>query len=202
MVTAKERSRKKNWDLGVQQVAFWGLSGNANVNGLLTLPNVNSNTTLITGPINAMSVSSFQTFLAGIMEAYRSNSVRTALPNRFIIPEADYNGLANSADETFPLKSRLDRLREVFREMTGNPNFKILSCAYGMQSLNSAIVGLNKNRYVLMNYDEDTIRMDIPVDYANTLQNTVNGFNFQNAGYGQFTGAVAYRPLEVLYFDY
>lgn len=44
--------------------------------------------------------------------------------------------------------------------------------------------------------------MDIPVDYTNTMQNTLNGFSFQNVGYGQYSGAVAYRPLETLYFDW
>jgi hypothetical protein len=61
---------------------------------------------------------------------------------------------------------------------------------------------LNKNRYTLLSYDEDSLRMDIPVDYTNTLQNTVNGFNFQSAAYGQFTGLKAYRPKEMLYFDW
>lgn len=202
LITAKERSRKKNWDLGIQQVAFWGVPGNSNINGLLTLPGVNSNTALITQPINAMTASQFATFLGGAYEAYRSNCNRTAIPTHFILPEPDYNGLSNTVDETFPLKTRLQRLKESFETMTNNKNFKILASAYAAESQNSAVTGLNKNRYVMLNYDQDSIRMDIPVDYANTLQNSVNNFQWQNAGYGQFTGAAVYRPLETLYFDY
>lgn len=202
LITAKERSRKKNWDLGIQEIAFWGINNNSDVNGLLTLPNVNSNTSLITTYIKSMTASQFATLLGGLMEAYRLNANRTAIPTHFILPETDYNGLSNAVDETFPLKTRLERLRESFREMTHNPNFKILSSAYANQLDNAAITGLNKNRYTLMNYDEDSLRMDIPLDYANTLQNSVNNFQFQSAGYGQFTGAAAYRPLEALYFDW
>jgi hypothetical protein len=44
--------------------------------------------------------------------------------------------------------------------------------------------------------------MDIPVDYTNTLANSLDNFNFQNVGYGQFTGVQTYRPLELLYFSY
>jgi hypothetical protein len=202
LVSSKERSRKRNWDLGIQKIAFVGLPGDANVKGLLTQSDVNSNTSLIAKYINAMSDSEFQALLAGIIEAYRSNAQRTAMPSHFIIPEGDYNGLAVSVSETYPLKSKLARLQESFALITMNPNFKILPLAYADKAQNATITGLNKNRYTLLNFDEDTIRMDIPVDYTNTLQNTINGFNFQNVGYGQFTGAKAYRPREILYFDF
>ena len=116
----------------------------------------------------------------------------------------DYNGLANlipGSAGTFPVPM-MNYLLDAFKLITRNPNFKILPCAYANESINNSIVGLNKNRYTLLNYDEDSIRMDIPVDYSNTLQNTLNGFQYQNVGYGQYTGVVAFRPLEVLYFDY
>lgn len=202
IVSSKEKSRKRNWDLGIQDIVFWGAPDLVNVKGLLTLSGVTSNTSLITKYISAMNASEFQAFLAGLLEAYRANSNRTAKPTHFIIPEADYNGLATSVDETYPLKSRLERMQESMALMTQNPNFKILPCAYADQATNAAVAGLNKNRYTLLNYDEDTIRMDIPVDYTSTLQNTINGFHFQNVGYGQFTGVQAYRAPEVLYFDW
>ena len=202
LVTSKEKSRKRNWDLGIQEIAFWGSENITGVKGLLTLAGVNSNTTVITKYIKNMSAAEFQAFLAGLLEAYRANSLRTAMPTHFIIPEADFNGLATSVDETYPLKSRLERLLEAMRLMTQNPNFQVKPAAYADKATNAAITGLNKNRYVLFNYDDDTIRMDIPVDYTNTLQNTINGFNFENVGYGQFTGVQAYRPLEILYFDW
>lgn len=202
LVSSKERSRYRNWNLGLQQIAFWGSQTVSTVKGLLTLSNVTANTSLITKNISSMTSTEFQALLAGLLEAYRSNGQRTAMPTHFIIPENDFNGLASSVDETYPLKSRLDRLFEGMRLMTGNPNFKILPCAYAVKAMNAGITGLNRQRYVLLNYDDDSIRMDIPVDYTNTLQNTINGFTFQSVGYGQYSGAVAYRPLEVLYFDH
>lgn len=202
IVTSKEKSRKRNWDLGIQEIAFWGASTLSGVKGLLTLSGVNSNTALITKKISAMTASEFQSLLAGLLDAYRINSARTAMPTHFIIPESDYNGLATATDETYPLKTRLERMLEALRLMTRNPNFQILPCSYADKATNVAVTGLNKNRYVLLNYDDDSIRIDIPVDYTNTLQNTINGFHFQNVGYGQFTGVQTYRPLEVLYFDW
>ncbi len=61
--------------------------------------------------------------------------------------------------------------------------------------------GLLGSVYSLYNYDEESLRMDIPVDYTNTLANSIDNFSFQNVGYGQFTGVLAYRPLELMYFD-
>lgn len=202
LVTALEKSRKQNWDLGIQKIAFVGAESNSNVKGLLTQSDVTANTALITKYISDMNEAEFQALLVGLMEAYRANAQRTAWPTHFIIPEADYNGLAVSVSEDFPLKSKLARLEESFKLITKNPNFQILPCAYADQSQNAAVSGLNKNRYTLLNYDEDSIRMDIPVDYTNTMQNTINGFQFQNVGYGQFTGAKAYRSREMLYLDF
>lgn len=201
VVTSKERARKKNWDLGVQRTSFLGLASDTRVLGLLTQPDVTVNTTLITEFISSMDPTEFAVFVQGIIAAYRANSNYTAMPTHFAIPELDYNGLVAPVSPTFPVNSKLEYLQKAFAEATRNKNFKILPLAYAGVGQNADVVGLNKNRYSLYNYDEDSLRMDIPVDYTATLQNTLNNFQFQNVGFGQFTGAKAYRPLEMLYFD-
>jgi len=198
LVTAKEKARKKNWDLGIQKVAFLGLSDDSSVLGLLNQAGITNNTTRITKAISSMSTSELKTFTAGIYADYRDNCSRTAKPTHFVIPESDYNGLASQASPDFPIKSTLQLLQESFMEITGNKQFKILPLAYG----DSAYSGLGVQRYALYNYEEESIRMDVPVDYTNTLANSLNNFNFQNVGYGQFTGVLAYRPAELLYFSY
>lgn len=198
VVTSKEKSRKRNWDLGIQKIAFLGSASNSSILGLLSQTTVNSNLTVITTKISLMTDAQFQTFVATVIEAYRANSNRTVMPTHFIIPESDYNGLTTPANTNFAITSKLEYLEKAFKTATMNPSFKILPCAYSDVANNS----LGVTRYVLLNYDEDSLRMDIPVDYTNTQQNSINGFQFQNVGYGQFTGVLAYRPLEVLYFDF
>lgn len=202
LVTAKEIARKRNWDLGIQKVAFVGLASNPNVLGLLTQPNVTVNTSVITGYINAMSAATFNTFLEQIIGTYQSNANFTAMPTHFIIPQLDYNGLASFPDATYPLKTKLEILRDAFRTITMNPEFEIKPLAYADEVNNSAIAGLDTNRYTLLRYDDTSLRMDIPLDYTNTMANTINGMQYQNTGYGQFTGAQAYRPQEMIYFDF
>lgn len=204
IVTSKERSRKKNWDLGIQSIAFLGSNSNSSVMGFLTQSGVNSNTALITTYIHSMNATQFTALVAGMVGAYRQNCNFTAMPTHFTIPELDYDGLATLVPGTvgtYPV-TMLQYLLEAFKLITRNPNFKIQPCAYADEVNNASVTGLNKNRYVLSNYDEDSIAMDLPVDYTNTMQNTINGFQFQNVGYGQYTGPLAFRPLEMLYFDW
>jgi hypothetical protein len=201
IIAAKERSRKKNWDLGIQQTAFVGQSGVANCNGLFNVAGTTNNTTLITGYVNALSDAAFQTFITLAYEAYRANVNRTAEPTHFIMPESDYNGLISSSNVNFNIRSKLSFIEELFQKMTGNPNFKVLKNNYADQARN-VNYGINKNVYTLLNYDPESIRMDIPVDYTSTIQNTTDGFEYQNVGYGQHTGVFAYRPLELMYFTW
>jgi hypothetical protein len=151
-----------------------------------------------------MNAAEFTALVQGLVEAYRSNAQRTVYPDRFVIPEADYNGLATlvpGTAGTFPIPM-MDYLLNAFKLITRNPNFQILPVSYADKAINNSLTGLNKNVYTLMRYDEDSGRMDIPVDYTNTMQNTINGFQFQNVGFGQYTGFLAYRPLEFLYFTF
>jgi len=202
LISEKERSRKTNWDLGIQRIAFLGSASNTAVMGLLTQANVNTNTSLITGYINALTPANFAAFVQAIIADYRSNAAFTTYPTHFIIPELDYDGLMTPVSATYPNISMLEYLEKSFKTITMNPKFKILPCAYADEVNNANVSGLNKNIYTLLNYNEDSLRMDIPVDYTNTLQNTINGFQFQNVGYGEYTGVLAYRPLEMRYYSF
>lgn len=202
LVTAKERSRKRNWDLGIQRIAFLGADGmngpNGKCKGLLNQTNIEINSTLIGVPLKEMTPAQLKVFLAEIIGLYRAQNNYTAMPTHFIIPEDDYLGLASQSSPQFPLKSTLTLLLEAFQAVTRNAQFQILPLAYAQ--IGRGMV--DANRYTLLNYDEESVRMDIPVDYTATLANSLDNFNFQNAAYGQFTGVGVYRPLELMYFDH
>lgn len=207
IVSAKEKSRKRNWDLGIQRVAFLGARGQngsaGNCLGLLNQAGVTVNTTVITQPISEMSTADLKQFCASIIEAYRSNCARTAWPTHFAIPESDFNGLAAQASADFPIKSTLQVLEEMFQVICRNKQFKILPLAYADADYHEDVTAIEgKQVYTLLNYDEESLRMDLPLDYTNTVANSLDNFSFQNAGYGQFTGVLAYRPLEMMYFQF
>lgn len=201
MIASKHNARKENWDLGLQQIAFLGsLNNNANVPGLLNQPNVTINLSLITQLLNTMSVTQFTTFIAGVVETYRSNNNRTAYPTHFIIPEDDFNGMTVPYSSSFPVISQLKYITDSFAAL-GMPNIKIMPSAYAIPANNSAW-GINKHVYTLLNYDPRSLRMDVPVMITSTQPNTLNNFQFQDAAYGQYTGLWAYRVLEMLYFEF
>lgn len=201
LVTALEKARKKIWDLGIQEIAFLGINNDTNCLGLLTQDNngVTVNTTVIPQFISAMSTASLKAFVASVLVTYRQNSQFTEWPDVFIVPEDDYNALISQASAEFPIKSVLELLEDAFKVGTKNPNFKVLPLAYANPNQSQGV--LDNYRYTLLALDEESVRMDIPLMYTNTLANTINGAQFQSAAYGQFTGVVAYQPRTMLYFD-
>lgn len=199
LIEAKEAARLKNWQLGIQKIAFLGSATNASVLGLYTQAGVAVDTQTLPQSISSLSVTDLKAFCIAVLNVYRSNCNRTAWPTHFIIPESDYLGLAGPASAQFPIKSTLAQLEEMFTTMT-KKSFKILPCAYGDHGTPGS--GQTYQQYVLLNYDEKSLRMDIPVDFQNTMANSIDNFAFQSVAYGQYTGVLTYRPLEMYYFRF
>lgn len=196
-VTQQEKARKTNWDLGIQKTAFLG-SKDGTMEGLLNLSDVTVNTTLLPASLSQATDAQLQAFVGTVLNAYQQNNNYTAYPNRLYIPTDDYNALAVATSVTFPIKSKLEYLLDVFKATTMT-DFKILPLAYLMPANSDG--KLTTPRYVLMRYDEDVARFEIPVDYTTTVPNSYDGWTIRNVGYGQHTGVLDARPQEILYMD-
>lgn len=195
LIEARETARAKEWQLGIQQVAFKGYQDST---GLLNNGDATVNTTLITKAISSMNATEFNAFVGSIYQTYRVNAAYTAKPTHFVLPESDYNGLINFPDSAFPLKTKLEILNDAFKVITGNQAFKIMPCAYADAAQFDGV----HNRYALYNFDDTSLKMDLPIDLTITQAGTQNGFTWESVGMGQFTGVVAQRPKELLYFQY
>lgn len=201
LIEQKHRARKKNWDLGLQKIAFVGSSLNpVAVPGLFSSTDINTNTSRITKLISSMTSAEFSTFVSGVIADYFANSNSTDLPTHFIIPTNDYLGLTVPVSQTYPNVMMIDYLLTAFRKICGE-GFKILPNAYA-QATNNTQYGINKQVYTLLRYDAESLRMDIPVDYTTTQPNSPNNFQFQDVAYGQYTGVGFYRQLETLRFTF
>lgn len=205
LVASKEKTRKRNWDLGIQRVAFLGARGqngsNGSCLGLLNQPTGQFDTTLITQNISSMSTTQLSSFQQAAIQRFRANCNYTAYPTHFVVPESDYNGMAAQAAPGFPMKTILALLLEAFQIICQNKNFKILPLAYAdVANAGGALpAGAASKLYTFLNYDEESIVMNVPLQYTNTLANSLDNFMFQNSGYGQFTGVLALRPAELYY---
>lgn len=202
-IAAKERARKRNWDLGIQEIAFIGSKSDTLVTGLFNNPNVTIDTTTITKLINTMTATEFSAFVAALIAEYRAAVNYTCYPDTFVIPEDDFLGLTTLTPGTvgtYPYP-KIKYLLDAFREVCG-PKFRIIPSAYAIPANNASRTGLNKHLYALYRQNPESLRMEIPVNYQTTQPNSLNNFSFQNVGYGQYTGLGIFRNLEMIYFQF
>ena len=201
-IEAKQKSRKKDFDLGIQAISFLGDSGdNTNFPGLLTNPNVTANATRITALISAFgtNVAGFATFVGGVLGDYLTNCAYTVMPNKFILPTNDWAGLAVPVSPTYPNISMISYLKQSFDALVPG-GVQLLPLAYGVPANNTT--ELNKTMYMLYHDDIDTLFMEIPVNYTVTQVGTYNNFSFQDVAYCQYSGVTIMKPLEVLLFQF
>lgn len=203
IVEAQAKANKKVFDLGLQQAAFLGHRGDlTNCSGLLSNPAVTINTSLLSGNISALSYSDFNTFVSAVIAAYRTNSNETAFPNRFVIPMADFVGLASFVSPQYPNIQKITALEDAFKRICG-PDFQILPLTYANMSVNAGYWATNGTyRYVLYRHDPEVVKMDIPLAYTLNAPGTSDNFTWNVVSYAQFTGAIAYRIPQMLYIDH
>ena len=195
LIEQREKVRQKEWQLGIQKVAFLGCNGQA---GLLNNGSVVVDSTSLTGFLSGITDSALNTFVAGIIGSYLSNTSGTILPDTFVIPLTDFAGLGATVSSSFPIKSRMDFLLDAFKGATGNANFKILPCFY----CDKAKYDGTNNVYALYSRDEENLVYNINVDYTVTQFASRDNFNYESAGYGQFTPVVLKRPQSMYYLKH
>ena len=193
LIEQREKVRYKEWQLGLQKVAFLGVDGKP---GLLnqTASGVTTDSSTLTGFISGLTAAQLNTFAGTLIGKYLTATNGVLAPDTFVIPLSDYAGLGAATDASFPIKNRLDFLREAFAAATGKPDFKILPCFY----CEKANFG-TYNQYALYNRSEENLIFNINVDYTVTQFASLDNFNFASAGYGQFTPVMCLRPQSIYY---
>ena len=201
-IEAKQKARKKDFDLGIQEIAFLGdIADQTYFPGLLTQSTVNSNATRIVKPISAGTTADFAALVAGIVGDFLTNAAYTVFPNKFIIPTNDWAGLGVPVSATYPNISMLNYLKQMFDAIvTGG--VEMLPLAYGIPAKNKAVINAPTGYtfYCLYKDDIDVQFMEIPVNYTVTQFGTYNNFSFQDVAYCQYSGVTVLKPLEMLYY--
>lgn len=195
IIEAKEKARKKVWDLGIQDVLFNGL-GDGETYGINNQPNVTVNTSLLPVKVTAMTAAQAKTFASTVVATYLANNNTTQLPNRWLMPTNEFVGLGVAVDPTYPLKTLKEILEDAFKE-AGCVDFKIVHSTYNNTADSTGTLG----RHVFYNYDPESIRMFVPKDYTPSALFPFNALDMISTAQGQFTGVVVFRPKEMLYAD-
>ncbi len=208
-IMAKARALKENYDLGIQALAFNGVSGDANMTGLLN----NAGCTVdaastIAALISTKSAADIATLVQALIKSYFSGTAQTgdagtsftAMPTHFIMPWSDYLGCATpfpGTVGTYPLPL-IDYLLMAFKMQTQNPEFKIVPVAY-CEPANSVST---QYEYCLFRKDPRSLLFELPIGFTMTQANTLNNFNFQAVGYARVAGVGVFRNAEVRYFHH
>nr|DAT18290.1 MAG TPA: major capsid protein [Caudoviricetes sp.] len=188
----KEKARKKNWDLGLQEATFLGLDDGRSF-GLLNQPEAVVNTSLITKPLSEMTDEEFSTFISTITGFYFNASNGTRMFNRMLIPQSDYFALTKPYGQ-FGL-SRLSVLENAFQGRV-SADFKIVYTMY------NETAGTNGGkRYAFYNYDPDSIEMYIPMPYTPYPLFPTGALDTISDAMGQFTTPYNKRKNLLQYFD-
>jgi hypothetical protein len=207
-IMAKERARKENFDLGVQELSFIGVTGDTDITGLLNNGNVTIDTTTITKLISSMSAAELAAFVQTLIKSYFQGTVAsgdvgtqmTAMPTHFAIPYSDWLGLSvpfPGSVGTYPLPM-IDYLIDAFKRQTQNPGFTVYPVAYCDPSKSAS----GATEYCLYRKDPRSLCLEIPIGYTTTAANTLNNFTFQNVGYARVGGVGVFRNLETRYFHF
>ena len=194
IIEENEKSRKKIWDLMLQDAWFNGL-GDGRSYGLLNQPNVTVNTTLMTAELGDMTDAQFQTFLAKVAGEYNKVSNYAISFNRMLIPSEQYFALTQPYG-TFGL-NRLQVLEDAMKRIVG-ADFKIVHAKY---CTGASAQGGNKGRYVFYNDDADNVCAYLPVPYTPMPLFPQGSLDLISQAHGQFVCPFLKRETSMMYAD-
>lgn len=195
VIEQKEKSRAKNWQLGIQGVLFNGLKDGATY-GLLNQPEVTINTSLFPVAPQAMTVEQIKAFAGSAIATYFNNSNGTFMPNRWLMPTEDYMALGVPYGDTFGMPTLLDVFTTAFKAAGAPADFRIVHSLYN----NEAGTG-GKGRHVFYNTDVDNIVMYNPKAYTPYPLYAQGALDMISDAEGQFTGVQLKRKGTMLYAD-
>lgn len=193
IIEGKERSRARNWQIGIQDTEFIGLGDNRTF-GLLNQPDALVDTSLFPVGLQNMTPEQLNEWVGTVLNAYGQGNNYNFMPNRLYLPTPMYLALGKQMNPEFPLKNLRQTVEDAFKEVTGD--FKIVHAIYGADMGTKGL-----GRAVLYNNDADNLVMHTPVPYRPLPLFPVNSLDMMSQAEGQFTGVWLKRPTTMLYMD-
>lgn len=190
VIEQKEKSRAKNWQLGIQDVLFNGL-GDDRTFGLNTQTGVTTSATLLPKAIEKMSAEQIRNFAGTALADAFANSNSTVMPNRWLMPTRTYLALGVPFDTQFAYKTVREVLEDAFKQAGAPADFKIVHSLYN----NTAASGRGLHAF----YNTEDVVMYIPKDYTPHPLYTQGALDMISDAEGQFTGVWVKRPGAFLY---
>lgn len=193
IIEEKEKSRKKNWDLGIQKVLFNGL-GDGITKGLLNQTGVTTNSTLLPVAIEAMNETQLKNLAGGLLSTYFANANGAVMPNRWLMPTATFMALGVPYGSTFGMPTVKDVLETALKAAGAPADFKIVHALYANDAASTGH-GLHAL------YNTDDVVMYIPKAYTPHPLYAAGALDMISDAEGQFTGVQVKRPGAFMYLE-
>lgn len=195
-IEEQETARLKTYQLGIQKIAFLGTDDGLNF-GLLNLPNVTINTSLLPANIGTLTTEQLFNFVSTAVQTFWTNSNSTVFPNTLLMPTQDLGGIATPISQQYPVgDTKRDLLEKAFKAAGAPQDFKILHTAY-----NNTASTTGSKRYVLYNRDGEVLKMYLPKPYTPYPLYPTGSLDMISEAEAQFTGVWLKRPKEIMYLD-
>lgn len=191
VIEQKEKSRGKNWQLGIQKVLFNGL-GDGRTFGLNNQTGVTTNVTLLPTAVESMTSEQIRTFAGTALATAFANSNYTVMPNRWLMPTRTYLALGVPFDTTFGYKTIKQVLEDAFKQAGAPSDFKIVHSLY-----NNTAGPDGRGLHAF--YNTEDVVMFIPKDYTPTPLYAQGALDMVSDAEGQFTGVQVKRPGAFMY---
>lgn len=191
IIEQKEKSRKKNWDLGIQKTLFNGFGTSK---GLLNQTGVTTNNTLLPVAIETMTEGQLKTLAGGLLSTYFANANGAVMPNRWLMPTATFMALGVPYGSTFGMPTVKDVLETALKAAGAPADFKIVHALYANDAATTG-----KGRHAL--YNTEDVVMYIPKAYTPHPLYAQGSLDMISDAEGQFTGVQVKRPGAFMYLD-
>lgn len=193
VIEQKEKSRKKNWDLGIQNVLFNGTKDGRAL-GLLNQTGVTNDTSLLPVAIEAMTEEQLKTFAGKAIAAAFANSNYTVLPNRWLMPTASFLalGVPYGTTSTTGYATLRTVIENAFKAAGAPADFKIVHSVY-----NNTAGANGKGLHAF--YNTEDVCMYIPKTYTPHPLYAAGSLDMISDAEGQFTGVQVKRPGAFMY---
>lgn len=195
IIEQKEKARKTNWDLGLQDVLFKGLEDGRTF-GLNNQPGVTINTSLFPVAPQNMTVAQIKAFAGSAISTYFNTTNGTFMPNRWLMPTDSFMALGVPYGDTFGMPTLIQVFENAFKQAGAPSDFKIVHSLYNNEAGTDG-----KGRHVFYNTDEDNLVMHTPKPYTPHPLYAAGALDMISDAEGQFTGVWLKRPTTMLYAD-
>ena len=189
IITSKESAYQRIKNAYMTKKAMIGSAGHK---GLLNADGLIYDTTTMPTDISEATQAQLNNIFSDMYAAYRLRNEYTADADTLVVPAVELTKLARIYSE-FNAITVIEVVRKVMREVTGNPNFNVVSSRYF--DIDNNLSGATKNAYMLLN--KASVKFHVTVDMDMIEQ---KGFDLRAEKLLRTSEVYITRPLEVLGF--